>query len=398
MHTIHRIVLTTSLALTVFCAHAQNSEAQRLTGSSTRLSDQPVVSANALAQKQAPLRVAVVGLVHGHVAGFLPQLAHHPEIQLVGIEEADQAIASKYQSKYQLDPKLFYTDLNLMLERTHPQAILVYTDVQDHRKAIEAAAIHGISSMVEKPLTISLEDALAIRKVAQLHHVHVLTNYETTWYASNREVQAELEAGKLGELRKMIVRDGHEGPKEIGVGPEFLNWLVDPNKNGAGALYDFGCYGVDLTTWLMHGETPVSVTAETQTDKPSVYAGTDDDSVIVLRYPHTQAVILGSWNWSFAVKNMEAYGTNGYAFTEGTNQLHVRYKGQKEAALITAAAIPAPHDNSLSYLYAVLTGQLESKGDLSALDTNVIVVQILDAARTSARTGKTIQLQPLPSQ
>lgn len=344
----------------------------------------------------APLRVAVVGLVHGHVAGFLPQLPHHPEIQLVGIEEPDQALSAKYQKKYSLSPEIFYTDLETMLQKAHPQAVLVYTAVSDHRHVIEAAAAHGISVMVEKPLTISVDDALAIRRAAREHHINVLVNYETTWYSSNREAYDELQQGKLGELRKVIVRDGHEGPKEIGVGPEFLSWLTDPAKNGAGALYDFGCYGVDLMTWMMHGETPISVTAETQTDKPSVYPHTDDDSAMILRYPTAQAVVLGSWDWSFGVKNMELYGTKGEAFTEGPDKLHVRYAGEKQSAQITAPPLTAPNNGSIPYLVAVMRGQLVPKGDLTALDTNVIVMQILDAARTSARTGKTVELKPLP--
>ena len=343
-----------------------------------------------------PLRVAVVGLVHGHVAGFLPQLPQHPEIQLVGIEEPDQVLAKKYQDRYHLDPKLFYTQIETMIAQTHPQAVLVYTAVGDHRHVIEVAAEHGVSVMVEKPLTISLEDALAIRETARQHHIHVLVNYETTWYASNFAAYQELQQGKLGELRKVIVRDGHEGPKEIGVGPEFLSWLTDPAKNGAGALYDFGCYGVDLMTWLMHGETPLSVTAVTQTDKPNIYPHVDDDAAITLRYPQVQAVILGSWNWSFSVKNMEVYGTKGYAFTEGLNQLRVRYAGQKEATLSTVPPLVSPNNGSIPYLLAVMRGQLVPKGDLTALDTNVIVMQILDGARTSARTGRTVDLKPLP--
>jgi predicted dehydrogenase len=63
-----------------------------------------------------------------------------------------------------------------------------------------------------------------------------------------------LRHGRLGAIRRVVVHDGHQGPKEIGVPPEFLSWLTDPAQNGAGALYDFGCYGVDLMTWLMHGE------------------------------------------------------------------------------------------------------------------------------------------------
>ena len=106
-----------------------------------------------------------------------------------------------------------------------------------------------------------------------------------------------------------------DGPKEIGVGPEFLNWLTDPQQNGAGALFDFGCYGVDLATWIMHGELPLTVTAVTLHIKPEIYPNVDDDSTIVLTYPHAQAIIQGSWNWPFNRKDMEVYGANGYVDT-----------------------------------------------------------------------------------
>src|SRR5665213_958200 len=68
---------------------------------------------------EAPIRVAVVGLVHGHVAGFLPELQNHPEIKLVGIEEPDRALASKYEKQFHLDSRLFYTQIEPMIERTH---------------------------------------------------------------------------------------------------------------------------------------------------------------------------------------------------------------------------------------------------------------------------------------
>jgi predicted dehydrogenase len=344
----------------------------------------------------AAIRVAVVGLVHGHVAGFLPVLKSHPEIQLVGIEEPDTALADKYRNQFHLDPKLFYTGIDAMIQQTHPQALLVYTAISDHRKVIEIAANHGISVMVEKPLATTLDDALAIRKTAREHHIQVLVNYETTWYSSNRAAYDELQHGKLGELRKVIFRDGHQGPKEIGVGPEFLRWLTDPEKNGAGALFDFGCYGADLVTWLTHGETPISVTAVTQTNKPKLYPRVDDDATIIVRYPKMQAVLMPSWDWSFNVKDMALYGTKGSAVTVGPDKLRLRYEGQNESTLTQPPPLVAPQDDSLHYLAAVLRGQLVPKGDLTALDTNIIVMQILSAARDSARTGRTILLKPLP--
>lgn len=349
------------------------------------------------AQSTGTIRVAIVGLVHGHVAGFLPTLKDHPKVELVGIEDPDPTLAQRYQRQFHLAPDLFYTSLDTMLERTHPDAVLVYTAISDHRRVIETAAAHNVNVMVEKPLATSLTDALAIRAAAHAHHIQVLVNYETTWYSSNRAAYNAVQDGTLGALRKVIVRDGHEGPKEIGVQPEFLAWLTDPQKNGAGALFDFGCYGADLVTWLTHGETPISVTAVAQTDKPQEYPHVDDDATIILRYPGMQAVLMPSWNWSYSVKDMALYGTKGDAVTIGKSQIRMRV-GRQAPRVMTAPPIPPPNANPMQYLEAVLHGKLVPKGDLTALDTNIIVMQILDAARESARTGRTIQLHPLPKQ
>jgi glucose-fructose oxidoreductase len=343
-----------------------------------------------------PIRVAIVGLVHGHVKGFLGALPKNSSAQLVAIVEPNTTLAKQYASQYNLAASLFDTDLEHMLTTQHPDAVLVYTTIQDHRRVIEAAARHNISSMVEKPLSTTMEDALAIRAAAREHHVHVLVNYETTWYASNATAIAEADSGHLGSLRKIVVHDGHEGPKEIGVGPEWLPWLTDPVQNGAGALFDFGCYGADLATVLMHGQPPLSVTAVMQTDKPAIYPHVDDDATIILRYPKAQAVLMPSWNWPFARKDMEVYGATGYIITVASNDVRTRYQGEKTESQNTARPLPAKQSNSLDYLAAVLHGEINPQGGLSSLDTNIIVMQILDAARTSAKTGRTIELKPLP--
>ncbi|MGI4827753.1 MAG: Gfo/Idh/MocA family protein [Janthinobacterium lividum] len=345
---------------------------------------------------QQPIRVAIVGLVHGHVQGFLPALAHDPDTKLVAIVEPNTALAQQYAERFHLPKEIFYTDLEQMLTKQHPDAVLVYTTILDHRRVIEAAARHGVSSMVEKPLSTTLDDALAIRQAARERHVQVLVNYETTWYASNADALAAVREGKLGTVRKVVVHDGHEGPKEIGVGPEWLPWLTDPKQDGAGALFDFGCYGADLMTVMEAGKAPLTVTAVTQTDKPQIYPNVDDDATVILRYPGMQAVLMPSWDWSFARKDMEVYGTEGAMTTLAADHVMVRLKGQDSATTETAPPLPADQSSSLKYLEAVLRGKIQAMGDLSALDTNITVMQILSAARTSAQTGKTVTLQPLP--
>jgi glucose-fructose oxidoreductase len=347
------------------------------------------------AQKPAQLKVAIVGLEHGHVEGFLSQLPKHPDVKLVGIADADSSLCQKYGKKYSLADTLFYKTEANMIERVRPDAVLVYTSIAEHRHAIEIAAQYGVSVMVEKPLTISLEDAKAIRRIAREKKIHVLVNYETTWYPSNKAAYDEVRDNRIGEIRRVVIHDGHEGPKEINVPPEFLKWLTDPKQNGAGALYDFGCYGVDLMTWLMHGETPETVTAVVNHDKPEIYPNVDDDATIILQYPHAQAVIQASWNWPFGRKDMEVYGATGYVITVAANDLRVRHQHDNQERTETAPSLPARERDSLSYLAAVLRGQIVPKGDLSALDTNVVVMQILDAARQSSRTGETVKLNPV---
>jgi predicted dehydrogenase len=343
-----------------------------------------------------PARVAIVGLVHGHVSGLLDQLPQHAEVELVGIADPDAALRDKYAAQYHLAKPLFFPSEAAMLDATHPQAVLVYTSIAGHRAAIEEAARRHIAAMVEKPLATTLADALAIRQIARAQQVPVLVNYETTWYASNKAAQTELEAGRLGPLRKLVVHDGHKGPAEIGVPPEFLKWLTDPQQNGAGALFDFGCYGADLATWLMHGEAPLTVTAVTQQIKPDKYPLVDDEATILLTYPHAQAILQASWNWPFDRKDMEVYGATGSVVTVKRDKVLERTAGQDAPTEREATALAAPEDDALHYLAAVLTGKLKPHGDLTALDTNLVVMQILDAARISAQSGRTIKLTPLP--
>ncbi len=343
---------------------------------------------------QPPLRVAIVGLVHGHVHGFLGQWRHSPLIDIVGVVEPDQRLLSQARARYGFEQAILFTDLESMLTKIHPQAVLVYTNTYDHRRVVEMCARHGVHVMMEKPLAVSLDDGLAIEKAAREGQIHVLVNYETSWYRSNYAAYDLVHKGAIGDVRKVVVHDGHSGPKEIGVEPEFLAWLTDPKLNGGGALFDFGCYGADLMTWLMNGERPLTVTAVTQQIKPEIYSRVDDEATIILTYPKAQAIIQASWNWPFGRKDMEVYGQTGSIITVQRDDISVRRGGDNsKEEQIAAKPVPAPYDDELSYLRAVvLDGAREDA--LSSLETNVTVTEILDGARRSAAAGKTIHLPP----
>lgn len=341
----------------------------------------------------APIRVAVARLTHGHSAGIWANA--HPDIRIVGIYEPNGALVDRLQKQYGFDRGIVYTDLVKMLDASTPDAVVAFGSIHEHMAVVRAAAPRRVHVMVEKPLAMRVEHAFEMEKLARRHGIHVLTNYETTWYPST-EAAHRLLAGDstIGPLRKIVAHHGHSGPREIGVSTEFLEWLTDPLQNGGGALIDFGCYGANLATWLMNGAVPLTVTAVTQQIKPDVYPKVDDEATIVLTYPRAQAIIQASWNWPVSRKDLELYGKSGYLLVPNATSLRLRQgdRGSTEEA-ITAPPRTEPTQDEWQYLAAVVRGTITvSDTDLSSLANNVTVVRILDAARTSARTGTTVKL------
>ncbi len=340
---------------------------------------------------RAPFRLGMAGLVHGHAAGFLGRYRNSPEVELVGVAEPDREVAARYIKRSRLDPATVHPSLEAMLDAAKPEAVVAFTSTADHLAVVAACARRKIPVMMEKPLAVGVEQARAIEHAAAEAGIAVLVNYETTWYPSNHAAYALAKQAKaLGEIRKVVVHDGHRGPKEIGCQPEFLAWLTDPAQNGAGALFDFGCYGANLMTWLMDDARPSAVTAVTRRIKPEVYPKVDDEATIILEYPGAQAIIQASWNWPFDRKDLEIYGRTGQALTSGRDGLRVRLEGKPEEVR-QASPLPAPEDDFLRYFVAVVRGEIKPAG-LSSLRNNLVVVEILDAARRSAASGQTVRL------
>lgn len=336
-----------------------------------------------------PVRVGIVGLVHDHVRGVLGRVTRG-DIEIVGIAEPNRSVAEAYSKQYGFPMSLVYPSMEEMIEKTKPEAVLTFTSIYDHLKTVEYCAPRGIHVMVEKPLAVSAEAAEKMIALARQYHIYLITNYETTWYGSNREAWQLIHGDStIGPIRKIVFYTGHQGPVEIGCSPQFLAWLTDPVLNGGGALIDFGCYGANLATWLMENQPPLTVTAVTQQMKPAVYPKVDDEATIILTYPGTQVIIQASWNWPYGRKEMEVYGRDGFVFCKNGTDMITGHGDARDT--LKATANTDGYRDPFSYFARVIRGQNKvSPGDLSSPENNEIVVRILDAARESAKTGKTV--------
>jgi len=351
-----------------------------------------LVTTRAGAQSSAPLRLGVVGLTHSHVHGLLGRKGP-ADIVIVGIAEKNKDLARRYTKRYGLSMDLVYDSVDEMLEKTKPTAIAAFGSTYEHLAAVQAAAPRGVHVMVEKPLAVTLDHARRMEALAERHHIVLMVNYETTWYPTLYRAFETVKADSIGPLRKVVVRDGHRGPKKInGVDPEFMDWLGDPVRNGAGALMDFGCYGANLMTYLTQGTRPTSVTAVTQQLQPADYPNVDDEATIVVTYPDAQAIIQASWNWPIGRKDMEVYGTRGYVMTDNRSVMRTRVSEEAKESTVSLPELDSPRNDPFSYLKALIEHRLQpAKYDPSSLENNMLVMEILDAAKRSAQQGRTIR-------
>lgn len=337
------------------------------------------------------LKVGVIGLVHTHVHWILGR-ENRGDIEIVGIVEPNRDLASKYARQHGYSMDIVYGTMEEMIEETKPEAVTAFNTIYDHLEVVEYCAPKGIHIMVEKPLAVNWKHAKRMIELAKKHNIYLLTNYETSWYASNQAAYDSIyNSGKIGEIRKIVFHTGHQGPIEIGCNPEFLEWLTDPVLNGGGALTDFGCYGANLVTWIMKGIKPISVSCTLQQFKPQLYPKVEDEATIVLTYPSAQVIIQASWNWPLNVKDMEIYGNAGYIFCKNSLDMEILEKGSKQSIEIKAIPLPKSLNDPFALMQQVVKeGYAMPPFSPSSIENNTIVMQILEAAKISAKNGATV--------
>src|SRR5262249_46081275 len=117
-------------------------------------------------------------------------------------------------------------------------------------------------------------------------------------------------------------------------------------------------------------------------------------------YPNSVGIIQASWNWPHYRKDMDIYGETGelhqidpdtLVYREGDLSLERRKATSSSTGSrnISVRSLTGPDADEFAYLAAVVRGAIKPSGP-SSLATNLIVMEILDAARESARTGRRI--------
>jgi predicted dehydrogenase len=330
-------------------------------------------------------KIAVIGLVHSHVWGHLREMTTSHEARLVAIAEPNQELAE--EGKKAAPGVTLYSDYNKMLDEQKPQIVWAFVENNRHLEIVKACAPRKINVMFEKPLASTFKDAQAIRDLARREGIQVMTNYQMAWWATNYAAKQQADSGALGTVWRLHGIVGHGGPGSQGVRNQyFFAWLTDPEKNGAGALMDFGCYNALWSLWYLGR--PEKVYAQANHLRPEVFPKVEDNADLVLSYPNGVGIFEASWDLPRSFQDLEVLGLKGSAMMRQSG-LEVR-KG-RETQQISVEPLPEERAQPINYMVHALRSHTPIEG-LTAVDINVDVIEIIDAAKESVRTGKAVVL------
>ncbi|HWB95581.1 MAG TPA: Gfo/Idh/MocA family oxidoreductase [Bryobacteraceae bacterium] len=332
-------------------------------------------------------KMAVIGLVHSHVWGHLPTMLKGEHVQLVGIAESNPELVAEAKRRGAGSVR-FFDDYKKMLDETKPDLVWSFVENNRHLEIVATCAPRKINVIFEKPLAATYKEAVEIRKLAQQHEIRVMTNYQMAWWPANYAAHAAAKAGELGQVWRLHGIVGHGGPGSTGVASKyFFEWLTDPVKNGAGALMDFGCYNALWSLWYLGR--PESVFAQVNHLRPETFPKVEDNATLILHYKNGVGLFEGSWDLPRGFQDLEVFGLKGSLYLQN-GKLELR-KG-KETKDLPLEALPPDQAEPIAYMVSAIRNHKPVEG-LTALDINVQVVEIIEAAKQSVKTGRAIPLK-----
>lgn len=330
-------------------------------------------------------RLAIVGLVHSHVWGHLGRMAELKEGELVGIAEPNQELVE--EAKKRAPQAEYFSDYKRMIEIRKPHIVWAFVENNRHLEMIEYCAPRKIHVIFEKPLASTYADALKIRDLSRKHGIQVMTNYQMAWWSTNYAAKMQADNGSIGQVWRLRGIVGHGGPGSQGIANKiFFQWLTDPIQNGGGSLIDFGCYNALWALWYLGR--PESVFAHVNHLRPETFPKVEDNAVLVLSYKNGVGVFEGSWDLPRSFQDLEVFGRSGSLYM---TREKVELRKGRENLELTITPLSADRSEPIPYLIHRLRAGQPVDG-LVALDINVGVNEILDAAKESIKTGRVVKL------
>ncbi len=302
------------------------------------------------------LKIGVLGLTHDHVWGNLDELKETVGARLVAVADPHLPLLQDAKQKHGCATYESYQEL---VQSQQLDAVWLFSDNATNVELVEQAASQGLHAMVEKPMANNLAGAERMMAAARSHNVRLMINWPFAWWPQLQHAIALAKAGDLGRIWQVKYRAAHAGPHEMGCSEYFCNWLFDAQRNGAGALIDYCCYGALLARVLLGvPENVTGVCGRLTKSEISV----EDNAILLMSYDGALAISEGSWS---QVDNLSSYVTM-IRGTEATLMVEPRTSGRliradaknPDGIEIEVPSLPAHRRSASShFIHCIQTGE-----------------------------------------
>ena len=215
------------------------------------------------------LRIGIIGtggIAGSHIASYKKQ----PDVEVVAGADLIPGKAEKFFKDNGVEAKAF-TDYKEMIDTMNLDAVSVCTYNRTHAECTIYALEHGLPVLLEKPMTVTLEEAVAIREAEKKSGKIVSVGFQPRFDANMQMIKKIVQSGELGRI--YYVQTG--GGRRHGIPVSWSETFIENDKAGLGALGDIGCYSIDLVMNALGNPKPLTVTG-TATDyfgtTPEAYA------------------------------------------------------------------------------------------------------------------------------
>lgn len=320
--------------------------------------------------------VAVLGLIHDHVWDNLPSLRDCEGAGLVAAWDENAPLRERVQNEYGCRS---YENVEKLFDQEDLDAVYVFSSNADGAKLAIQAMERGLHVLIEKPMAATLDAAERMGAASEKHNVRLMINWPFAWWPQLQHALKLAGDGAVGDVWQVRYRAAHQGPEEFGCSEYFCRWLLDPVKNGGGALMDYCCYGANLARVILGPPQSVTGTKATLCKSHAV----EDNGLVLMHYPKALAIAEGSWT---QIGKLTSYLTVIYG-TQGTLLVEPRLGGRLLLATSDtpegeAVQVPNPPkhltNSAEHFIWGIETG--EAYQPLCQPDTGRDVQAILEAA------------------
>lgn len=205
------------------------------------------------------MRVGIIGcgwIAGSHIKAYLNQ----PDVEIVAGADLVPGKAEAFFKKYGVEGvKTDYASHKEMIddESLHLDAVSICTYNRQHAAPAIYALDHGINVLLEKPFTVTLDEAVEVMKAEKRSGKVLSIGFQPRLDANMQMIKKIVQSGELGKI--YYIQTG--GGRRRGIPTPFpeVTFIRDETA-GLGALADIGCYSLDMVLNAIGYPKPLSVT------------------------------------------------------------------------------------------------------------------------------------------